>query len=72
MDVGTDFLFGRCVKSLDAVICQDETFGRFSAAFNEAAFLCATRVRMYVLHLKPCALPIPAQWIPMAPLRALR
>lgn len=48
MDVGTDFLFGRCVKSLDALICKDEAWGRFCGAFNEAAFVGATRVRMCV------------------------
>ncbi|EJD44086.1 cytochrome P450 monooxygenase pc-3 [Auricularia subglabra TFB-10046 SS5] len=46
MDVGTDFLFGRCVKSLDAVICKDEAWGRFSGAFNEACFVGANRVRI--------------------------
>ncbi|KZV94028.1 cytochrome P450 [Exidia glandulosa HHB12029] len=46
MDVGTDFLFGRCVKSLDALICHDDSFGRFSTAFNAATHLGATRVRI--------------------------
>ncbi|KAH7107826.1 cytochrome P450 monooxygenase pc-3 [Auriculariales sp. MPI-PUGE-AT-0066] len=62
MDTGTDFLFGHCVRSLDALLCSapgdcmdpanagipgnPDPFGAFTEAFTFASFVGATRVRI--------------------------
>jgi len=63
MDTGTDFLFGHCVRSLDALLCSapgdcmadpaipgdPDPYGAFVGAFNFASFVGATRVRIGTL-----------------------